>query len=235
MHQRAGRRQEVAVGVLGIEADLDGMAVDAKLILRQRQPAAGRDHELPFDQVLAGDRLGHRMLDLQAGVHLHEVEGAVLVGDELDGARALVADRLGGGDGGLAHRLAPRRVHVGRRRLLDHLLVAALDRAVALEQVEAVAVAVGEDLDLDVARPRQVLLDQHVVVGERGLGLALGAGQGVGELRRLLDHAHALAAAAGRGLDQHGEADALGLLGQQRRATGRRRDSPAPAAPWPFP
>ncbi len=36
--------------------------------------AAGRHDELPFDQVLAGDRLGDRMLHLQAGVHLHEEE-----------------------------------------------------------------------------------------------------------------------------------------------------------------
>ncbi len=36
-------------------------------------------------QVLAGDALGHRVLDLQAGVHLQEVEVAVLVHDELDG------------------------------------------------------------------------------------------------------------------------------------------------------
>ena len=40
----------------------------------------------------------------------------------------------------------------GRRRLLDQLLVASLHRAVALAEVDRVAVAVGEDLDLDVPR-----------------------------------------------------------------------------------
>ena len=35
---------------------------------------------------------------------------------------------------------------------LDHLLVAALHRAVALAEVDRVAEAVAEDLDLDVAR-----------------------------------------------------------------------------------
>ena len=43
----------------------------------QRQRLAGGDAQLPFDQVEAGDHLGHRMLDLQAGVHLHEIEGVV--------------------------------------------------------------------------------------------------------------------------------------------------------------
>ena len=56
-----------------------------------------------------------------------------------------------------------------------------------------------------------------MVVGEGRLGLALGPGQRVGEFLRALDHAHALAAAAGRGLDQHRKTDAIGFLGQQVR------------------
>jgi hypothetical protein len=35
------------------------------------------------------------MLDLQAGVHLEEIELAILVDDELDRAGALVLHRLG--------------------------------------------------------------------------------------------------------------------------------------------
>ena len=120
------------------------------------------------------------MLDLQPGVHLHEVEGVAL-GDELDRARALVADRAGGVAGGLAHGGAALGRHAGRRRLLHHLLVPALDRAVALEQVDDVAVPVGEHLDLDVPRPGQVALDQHAVVAERGAGLALRQRQRLGE------------------------------------------------------
>ncbi len=157
------------------------------------------------------------MLDLQASVHLHEIEGAVLVSDELDGSGTDIADRLGRRDGRIAHRLAPRRIHTGRRRFLDDLLVAALDRAVALEQIDAVAMPVGENLDFDMARPRQVLLDQHMIVGERRLGLAFGAFQRIVELFRRLDHPHALAAAASRGLDQDGKSDAGRLLCQERR------------------
>ncbi len=40
----------------------------------------------------------------------------------------------------------------GDGRFFDHLLVAALDGALALVQVDHVAVAVAQDLDLDVAR-----------------------------------------------------------------------------------
>ena len=130
---------------------------ERELLLGERQRLAGGDAQLPLDQVQAGDHLGHRMLDLQAGVHLHEVEASPSgVDDELDRAGADVADRPGRGDGGLAHAGAQRRRSCpGAGRLLDHLLVAALHRAVALEQVDAVAVAVGEDLHLDVARPRR--------------------------------------------------------------------------------
>src|SRR6266851_9134151 len=95
--------------------------------------------------------------------------------------------------------------------------MAALHRAVALEEMDAIAVAVGEDLHLDMARPRQVFLDQHGVVAERGLGLALGGGESGGEIRRALDDAHALAAAARRRLDEDGKAGFLGLLAKQRR------------------
>src|SRR6185437_7552428 len=60
----------------------------------------------------------------------------------------------------------------GRGRLLDHLLVAALDRAVALAQMDHVAVAVGQDLDLDVAGVVQVALEVDGRVREELLAFA---------------------------------------------------------------
>ena len=46
----------------------------------------------------------------------------------------------------------------------------ALQRAVALAEVDGVALAVAEHLDLDVARLLQILLDVDGIVVERGLG-----------------------------------------------------------------
>ena len=132
---------------------------------------AARDAELPFDEVEAGDRLGHRMLDLQAGVHLEEVEGAVGAQQELDRAGAAIADRLGRGDRGRAHACAQVGVDGGRGRFLDHLLVAALHRAVALAEMDDVAVVVGEDLDLDVARIDHRLFEDQLARAEGALGL----------------------------------------------------------------
>ena len=50
--------------------------------------------------------------------------------------------------------------------------MAALDRAVALEQMHDVAVTVAEHLHLDMARRGQVPFEQHPVVAEGAGGLA---------------------------------------------------------------
>ena len=60
--------------ILGVEARLDGMAARADLLLARRQRFARRHAQLPFDEIVAGDHLGDRMLDLQPRVHLDEVE-----------------------------------------------------------------------------------------------------------------------------------------------------------------
>ena len=92
--------------------------------------------------------------------------GAVLRRDELDRSGADIADRLGRRDGRRAHLPRGARRHARRGRLLQHFLVAALHRAIAFEQIDAIAVRVGEDLDLDMARAGDVFFDQHVIVAE---------------------------------------------------------------------
>jgi hypothetical protein len=188
------------------------VAAGADLLLAQRQGLAGGDPELPLDQVQAGDRLRDRVLDLEAGVHLDEVEPAVGGEQELDRAGTLVGRGQRRLDGGAAERLAQARRQARGRRLLDHLLVAALERAVALEQVDRVPVAVGEHLDLDVARALDQALQQHPVVAEGGTRLAAAGGERLAERGQVVDPAHALAAAAGSGLDQQRRADPGGLV-----------------------
>ena len=87
---------------------------------------------------------------------------------------AAIADGARRGDGDLADPCAQLVADRGRRRLLDELLVPALDRAVALAEEEDVPVRVGEDLRLDVARILEVALDVDRVVGEVRLALAPG-------------------------------------------------------------
>ena len=120
-------------------------------------------------------------------------------------------------------------VEVRGGAFLDQLLVAALHRAVALPEVDHVAVLVGQHLHLDVPRVLDVFLQVDVGVAEGGLGLGLGLLQGRLQGQVVHGHAHAAAAAAGRGLDQHRKAESrwanctrLGLaLDQARRCRAR--------------
>ena len=109
----------------------------------------------------------------------------------------------------------------------------ALDRAVALAEVDARAVPIDRDLDLDVAVVVEPLLEVQRVVAERGLRLGAADLDRRLQLARGPDHAHALAAAAGGRLDEHRVADPLGLVervlvvGDHRRARDRRQPEPA--------
>ncbi len=152
------------------------------------------------------------MLDLQAGVHLQEIEGAVGAQQELDGAGAAIADGAGGRDGGCSHVPAQVGRHGGRGRLLDHLLVAALHRAVAFAEMDDVAVGVGEDLDLDVACVDHGFLEDQLARAEGALGLGPRRADRFQKIGLALDQAHAAATAAGGRLDHHRQADLARLL-----------------------
>ena len=80
--------------------------------------------------------------------------------------------------------------------------MAALDAAVALAEVDAAAVAIDGDLDLDVAGLLEPALEIQRVVAEGRPRLGAADVQRRLELARRADHPHALAAAAGRRLDQ---------------------------------
>ena len=189
----------------------------ADVLLGQGQRFARGHAQLPFHQVQPGNELGDRVLHLQAGVDLHEIELPVGIDDELHGAGVDVIDGLRGLHRRIAHRRAQRGCQERRGGFLQHLLVAALGRAFALVEVQRVAVRIGEHLDLDVARRRHVALQQHAVAAEGVGGLALAAFQLGDEVLQPVHHAHALAAATVGGLDHQREADARGFAGQRVR------------------
>ena len=165
----AGVGTEAVRGVLGGDPALERRAVRHDPVLAEAevgQGLAGRDPQLGLDQVDVGDLLGHRVLDLDPRVHLDEHVAAVGVEQELHGAGVAVADLLREPDRVGAHALAQLRVEVRRRGDLHDLLVAALHRAVPLVEVDHLALAVGEDLHLDVAGVDHGLLDEHGGVAE---------------------------------------------------------------------
>ncbi len=206
--ERARGRHEVAAAVLGVDAVLDRVADDQRVVVAEL--LARGDAEHLAHQVEAGDLLGHGVLDLEPGVDLQEGDGAVLADQELAGAGADVAglaqDRLAG-------LVEPGDLVVGeerRGRLLDELLVAALERAVAGGDDHHVAVLVGQALGLDVARLVEVLLHEALATAERRDRLADRRLVELGDLFHVARHLEAAAAAAEGRLDRDRQAVLLG-------------------------
>ena len=102
-----------------------------------------------------------------------------------------------------------------------------LQAAITLAEMHDVAVAVGHDLQLDMAGPVEVLFHVYGVVAKRGLRLGPGNGPGLLQPVGRVRHLHPAPAPAGGGLDQHGVADPLcdgGRLCQVIYRPGRSRD-----------
>ena len=100
--------------------------------------------------------------------------------------------------------------------------------------MDDVALAVGEDLHLDVARVDHGLLDEDRRVAERALGLAHAGLDGLAQVLRVVDPAHAAAAAAGDGLDEErvrdGSAAATSASTSVEGSTEARVGTPAALA-----
>src|SRR4029079_12435908 len=164
----AGARPELALGVLGVDPELDRVAAGHDVRLAEAQRLAGGDPDLGRDEVDPGQGLGHRVLDLDPAVDLDEVEVALGVDEELQRADVLVA-----GLDNRPHRAGAEVVAAlvrqrGGRPRLDDLLVPPLRGAVALAEMDALAVAIDRDLDLDVAVLVEPALEVQRVVADRG-------------------------------------------------------------------
>ena len=122
------------------------------------QRMALSDEDLGPYKVQAGDDFGHRVLHLDAGVHLDEEPlVAVEVVEELHRPSVVVADLTRQSGGRIAEFLDDILGQSEGRGYLDDLLVAALHGAVALEEVDDVAVAVAQNLNFDVFGSGDVL------------------------------------------------------------------------------
>lgn len=194
--------REVVGRILGGDAALDGVAVHAQVGLIAHadfghgQRCALRDENLCAHEVNAGDHLGDRVLNLNSGVHLDEIVVALLVHQKFHRTGRDIADMTGNLDGILVQSLTGCLGYRPGRRELDDLLVAALERAVALAEVDDVAVLVAQHLYFDVLGLNQVLLDEDILIAERLLGLALDALERGSDLFRSVTAPHAAAAAA---------------------------------------
>jgi len=141
------------------------------------------------------------VLDLNAGVDLDKVVAAHLVDQEFSCAGVTITHALSELDGVTKNGLASLFREMQGRRYFNDLLVPALDGAVALEEVDSVALSIGEDLDFDVTRTLEEALDKDGAITERRLSLRDGTLKCVLELRLLANDTHSTAASAHSSLD----------------------------------
>ena len=196
---------------------MDILLVQTKLL----EGRARSDVHLRLHDVDTGDFLGNGVLDLDTGVHLDEDVVAALVHEELDGASALVVDVLAELHSVRTDAVTQFRIQRRSRSDLHDLLVTTLHGAVTLEEVDDVALAIGEDLDLNVLRLNHGGLKVDVAVAEGSLGLTGGLRALLAQLGLVLDETHAASAATCDCLDEDRVGEVLGVLDELVQVSGR--------------
>ena len=135
---------------------------------------------------------------------------AVRVQQKFDGAGVLVTHSPCCFDGGLAHLCPQGRGQGSGRGFFDEFLVAALDGAVPVAQMDHMAEPIDQHLKLDMAGAQHQLFQVHLVIAEAGLGLCFCRFKGGGKLPCVITAPDAPAAAARTGFEQHGIAHGFG-------------------------
>lgn len=208
-----GVRGEALGRILGGDTALDGETTSRDALLRQAQlleRGTGSNLDLGGDDINTRDLFGDGVLDLDTGVDLDEVVAVLLVDQELGGTSVAVVDGASQLDGIRQDLVADGGGQVLGRGQLDHLLVTTLDGAVTLEQVDDVALAVTQQLDLDVLGLVEEALDEDGAVSKGALGLGGGTLKGIAQVSLVANNAHTTATTTKGSLDNDGEAIGIG-------------------------
>ena len=168
---------------------------------RLGQRAALGDQDLRLNDVDAGDFFGDGVFHLNPGVHLDEVEFLIVhIHQEFNGARAFVI-HMGADFASHFTDIGALGVgQIGGGGAFDHLLVAALNGAIAFPQVPDIALFVAQDLHLDVAGAQDHLFQIALAIAKGGLGLTPAFADFQLDLVFGIDGPHAATTAAPRGL-----------------------------------
>ena len=147
------------------------MAKEIDIFLRGGQRLSLSHSDLPLHEVKPRDAFGHRVLDLQPGIHLQKIKLATGIEQKLHRASAHIIHRPRRLYCSGTHRFAQLRRHDGARGFLYDLLVPPLQRAVALTQMNHIAMSIGKHLHLDVPRTLDCPFQNQVTVAKGTLGL----------------------------------------------------------------
>ena len=155
----------------------------------------------------------------------------VLVHEKLHRPGIPVSDRPGRLDRVIAQRGTLGVAQLRRRRNFDQLLVAALDGAVAFEQMNNVAVCIGQHLDLDVTRTGNALFQEDLGASKCLAGLGKNAVVVAAQLDFVVTAPDAASTASGGCLQHHRitdigcQSDGLGDAGKIGVTAGHHRDA----------
>ena len=168
------RRHEVVLRVFRTDTTFDGMTALEKFFLLQVQHLVIGYTDLFFYQIHAHHFFGDGMLHLQTGVHLQKIEIAVLVHQKLDSSGSRIVHRPGGSHCLFPHLLAEFRSKERRRALLYNLLVATLDRTLAVKQMDYIAMIVTQNLKFYMMGFLHKFFQINRIIPERRHGLGTG-------------------------------------------------------------
>jgi hypothetical protein len=138
-------------GILSVDATFDRVSPQLYLLLVEGEGIPLGDANLLRNQVEPRNHLCDGMLHLNAGVHFHKVKIAVAIQQKLHGARPHIVNGLSGPHRCIPHFLAQVCRQGWARGFFQQLLVAALNGTIPFPQMHHIAVAIGQDLKLDMA------------------------------------------------------------------------------------
>ncbi len=142
------------------------------------------------------------MLDLETGVHLHEVIRSPL-DEELHRAGSPIGEVLKERCTRPRHRFPHGVVKDRRGRFLHQLLVVPLDGTIPLSEMENVPVPVPEQLDLHMPGVLKKLLHIHRIIAEKKEGFLFGEQEIAFKLRFFMNDPHSPSASSGGGFEDH--------------------------------
>ena len=179
---------------------------DGKRVQRLHLLRAQPDH--PFDDIDTRDEFGNAMLNLQTGIHFQEIHllGKRVV-EELNGSGGAIPNGRHKARRPVCNAQPHRQWQVGRRGFFHYLLVAPLHRTIAITQYDNLAHTIAEHLNFDVPGARNIAFQIDARVAEAAFRHSHYGGECLIELRWVLAHRHADAAATCAALQHHGKAD----------------------------
>ena len=217
----SGARHEMLLGDLGIDTALYGMTLEHDVLLTEAKLLPGCYSYLLHQKIRSGFHFRNPVLNLDTGIHLHEIVLPALIHDELNGTGTVVVNSLCSQSRIPVHPFPGLIADGRRRRLLYKLLVITLHRTVAFPQGHNITELIPYELDLNVTRMNHQLLDIHGVIAEGIGGLTLGSIEGILEILRREAFTHASSTAAGACLYHHRKAYLLRFLHGKCRIKNR--------------